>query len=68
LRHGSGQLRRQVKTVRKIDYNNMGENSDTEDEVESHLHRNKRGLKTLSVKVRKLVHKLGRATYSNVAN
>ena len=60
-----GQVKRQVNTARKIDYL---ESESDDDENESNIHRKKRGLKILSVKVRELVQKLGQATYSNVAN
>ena len=59
------QVKRQVNTARKIDYL---ESESDDDENESNIHRKKRGLKILSVKVRELVQKLGQATYSNVAN
>ena len=59
------QVKRHVNTARKIDY---PESESDDDENESNIHRKKRGLKILSVKVRELVQKLGQATYSNVAN
>ena len=59
------QAKRQANTAKKSE--NQESESD-EDENESNIHRKKRGLKILSVKVRELVQKLGQATYSNVAN
>jgi hypothetical protein len=48
----------------------MSEDEDDEDDnkEESPVHRKKRGLKILSVKVRELVEKKGQTTYKDVAN
>ena len=44
------------------------EEEDSDDESESPVHRKKRGLKILSVKVRELVEEKGSTTYKDVAN
>ena len=46
------QVKRHVNTARKINY---PESESDDDENESNIHRKKRGLKILSVKVRELV-------------
>lgn len=44
------------------------QSDDDDDEIDSPVHRKKRGLKILSVKVRELVEKRGSTTYKDVAN
>jgi hypothetical protein len=57
------------RTIRRLKIE-MSEDEDDEDDnkEESPVHRKKRGLKILSVKVRELVEKKGQTTYKDVAN
>jgi hypothetical protein len=60
------------RAARRLDIHEDSGDSDEEfedgDELNSPVHRKKRGLKILSVKVRELVEKKGSTTYKDVAN
>lgn len=58
------------RAARRLDIRNDSEDSDeeSEEDANSPVHRKKRGLKILSVKVRELVEKRVSTTYKDVAN
>ena len=59
-------MKRSIKT--EIESDEDGDDPDNYDENESPVHRKKRGLKILSVKVLELVEREGQTTYKDVAN